>query len=66
MNHYAVITVDERYVNVFARDHEVSNGDLILYYTQQGMYTDTFPDGYWTRFAVNGVEVQLDKSEEVS
>lgn len=56
MNFYEVATKDGRYAQVFALRHEIEDGDLVLYHTSAGMYTDTFPEGCWTRFAVNGEE----------
>lgn len=65
MNLYEVLTKDGRHVHVFAQDHEISDGDLTLYYTQAGVYSDIFPEGYWTRFAVDGEEQTVDNIDEL-
>jgi len=56
VNQYDVLTNDNRHIVVFAESHDLEDGTLTLNKTHQGMYTDTFPEGYWSRYMVNGVE----------
>ena len=64
MNQYDVLTHDNQHIVVFAHEHTIEDGALTLHKTHVGVHFDIFPEGYWSRFMVNGVEHKTEEIKE--